>query len=89
MLNVPTNLSGLRLGFLPTALVISYKTPIVCVLDRLFRISEHSISISFALLPQLLFTKLQPTARIAEGRIFYSFQPGYLCLLKPEFIDCS
>jgi hypothetical protein len=61
MLNVPSNLSGLRLGFLPTALAISYKTAIVCVLDGLFRISEHSMSVSFALLPQLLFTKLQPT----------------------------
>jgi hypothetical protein len=27
----------------------------------LFRSSEHSMSVSFALLPQLLFTKLQPT----------------------------
>jgi hypothetical protein len=33
MLNVPPNLSGLRLGFLPTALVISYKTSIVRVLE--------------------------------------------------------
>jgi hypothetical protein len=33
MLNVPTNLSGLRLGFLPADLVISYKISIVCVLE--------------------------------------------------------
>jgi hypothetical protein len=32
MLNVPTNLSGLQLSFLPTALAISYKTSIVSVL---------------------------------------------------------
>jgi hypothetical protein len=32
MLNVPTNLSGLRLGFLPADLVISYKTSIVRVM---------------------------------------------------------
>jgi hypothetical protein len=51
MLNVPPNLSGLRLGFLPTALAISYKTSIVSVLGGLFRISEHLMSVSFALLP--------------------------------------
>jgi hypothetical protein len=33
MLNVPTNLSGLLLSFLPTVLAISYKTSIVCVLN--------------------------------------------------------
>jgi hypothetical protein len=76
MLNVPTNLSGLQLSFLPTALVIFYKTSIVGVLEGLFRISEHLMSVSFALLPQLLFTKLKPTAGIADVGGLEFHQPG-------------
>jgi hypothetical protein len=77
MLNAPPNLSGLQLSFLPTALVTFYKTSIVCVLEGLFRISEHSMSVSFALLPQLLFLKLQPTAGICEAVAIDFHQLGF------------
>jgi hypothetical protein len=40
----------------------------------LFRSSEHSMSVSFALLPQLLFTKLQPTLTYlrSKGHLYSS-----------------
>jgi hypothetical protein len=77
MLNAPSNLSGLLLSFIPTALpAFLDNSDCLCFGGLLVRISEHLMPVSFALLPQLLFTKLQPTAGICEVVVLVLHQLG-------------
>jgi hypothetical protein len=92
MLNAPSNLSGLQLSSIQLPLLFPTKLLLSVFCSILLRSSEHSMSFSFALLPQLLFLKLQPTpAHLCRWDNSIPSSPAVdaLCLLNLQlFVRC-